>query len=144
MELKIYKRFFTLLLLLLAMSVCAAAQENCLSYEPADVRLAGTISRQTFPGPPNYESIRKGDQPEVFWILHLAKPLCVTGKTDDVNEPERGVTDLQLVLDEKQYAQLRKLTGRRIHVVASGTLFHAHTAHHRTSVLMAVKDIKRG
>jgi Domain of unknown function (DUF4431) len=136
-------RFFTLLLLLFATSIYAAAQENCLSYEPDTVELSGTISRKTLPGPPNYESIRKGDKPETLWILHLDRPICVTGNTDDVNEPERNVTDLQLVLDEKQYAQVRKFTGQRIRLTMTGTLFHAHTAHHRTSVLLAVKGIKQ-
>ncbi len=43
-------------------SVYVAAQGDCLSYEPTEVRLTGTISRKTFPGPPNYQSIRKGDK----------------------------------------------------------------------------------
>jgi hypothetical protein len=136
-------RFLTLLLLLFATSIYAAAQEKCLSYEPATVELSGTIIRKTMPGPPNYESIRKGDTPETLWILHLDRPVCVTGNTDDVNEPERNVTDLQLVLDEKQYAQIRKYVGQRIRVTMTGTLFHSHTAHHRTSVLLAVKGIRQ-
>lgn len=135
-------RFFTLLLLLLVTSVYASAQD-CLSYEPAEVELTGTISKRTFPGPPNYQSIRRGDRAETIWILRLNKPVCVTGNTDDINTPERRVTDLQLVLDEKQYAQLRPLVGRRIRVVVAGTLFHSHTAHHRTSVLLTVKSLKK-
>jgi hypothetical protein len=36
----------------------------CLSYEPAVVTLSGTLVRKTFPGPPNYKSVKKGDKPE--------------------------------------------------------------------------------
>jgi hypothetical protein len=141
---KTHARFLTLLMFLLVTTASASAQEaGCLSYDPATVELTGTISRKTFPGPPNYESVRRGDKPETFWILHLERPACVTGNTDEMNEPERNLTDLQLVLDGKLYTQVRKFTGRRIRVVATGTLFHAHTAHHRTRVLLMVKNIKK-
>ncbi len=39
-------------------------QSQCLSYEPNIVTLSGTLVRKTFPGPPNYESVKKGDKPE--------------------------------------------------------------------------------
>ncbi|HKR01422.1 MAG TPA: DUF4431 domain-containing protein [Pyrinomonadaceae bacterium] len=136
-------QLFALLLLVLCVSGRGSAQQ-CLSYDPAVERLTGTLLKKTFPGPPNYESVRKGDRPETFRILHLDSPVCVTGNTDDVNEPERNVTDVQLVLDEGQYAEIQRMTGRRIHVVVSGKLFHAHTGHHRTSVLLMVSSIKRG
>lgn len=136
-------RLYILLLLLLISSASAGAQSNCLSYDPAEVKVMGTILRKTFPGPPNYESIRRGDQPETIWILHLDNPVCVTGNTDEMNEPEGRVTDLQLVLDGDEYTRFRKLAGARIRVTATGKLFHAHTAHHRTSVLLEVADIRK-
>jgi hypothetical protein len=33
------------------------------------VTLHGKIIRHTFPGPPNFESIEDGDQPETKWVL---------------------------------------------------------------------------
>jgi 2-iminoacetate synthase ThiH len=35
------------------------------------------------------------------------------------------------------------MRGRKIHVTATGKLFHAHTAHHRTKVLLDVREIKQ-
>ena len=137
-----YAKIFTLLLLLFA-SAAAASAQNCLSYEPAEVQLSGTISKQVVPGPPNYESVRKGDKPETIWILTLDKAVCVTGNTDDVNEPEQNVTDLQLLLQPNHFAQLRRMTGPKVQVVSLGKLFHGHTAHHRTKVLLDVKEIKQ-
>jgi hypothetical protein len=65
-------RLFTLIMLLLMNPFAAAAQQQeCLAYEPAVVQLIGTISKKTFPGPPNYESIKKGDKPETYWVLDL-------------------------------------------------------------------------
>lgn len=130
-------------LLLLVCGTAAQAQGNCLSYDPAEVNLTGTILRKTFPGPPNYQSIKRGDRAETIWILHLDSPVCVTGNTDEINEPEQRVTDVQLVLDGAEFARFRKFTGGRVRVRATGKLFHAHTAHHRTSVLMEVEDMRK-
>src|SRR5258705_6434133 len=43
---------------------------------------------------------------------------------------------------QSQYDTYRSLLGRR--VIASGTLFRAHTGHHHTKVLLTVTDIKDG
>jgi hypothetical protein len=139
-----YTKVFTLLLLLLASAAYARAQGGqCLSYEPAEVRVSGTLDKMVVPGPPNYQSVRRGDQPETIWVLTLDKAVCVTGNTDDINEAEQNVADLQLVLQQNHFAQLRRMRGRKIHVTATGKLFHAHTAHHRTKVLLDVKEIKQ-
>jgi hypothetical protein len=139
---RVCSKIFTLLILLCATAAAASAQ-SCLSYEPAEVQLSGTLSKQVVPGPPNYENVRRGDKPETIWILTLDKAVCVTGNTDDVNEPEQTVTDLQLVLEGNQFAQVRRMGGRKVRVAATGTLFHAHTAHHRTKVLLDVKEIEK-
>ena len=139
---KICARLFIIALLLLT-SAAAASAQDCLSYEPAEVNLTGTILKKTFPGPPNYANIRRGDAPETIWILHLSGPVCVTGNTDETNVPERRVTDMQLVLDGDGYTRFRKFMGGRISVRVTGKLFHAHTAHHRTSVLLTVEDMQK-
>jgi hypothetical protein len=126
------------LLLLIVFSTQAAA-EDCLSYDTDSVQLMGTISRKTFPGPPNYESIRKGDKPETYWVLHLSSPICTKASGDD--DAETGVADLQLVLTQKQYALYRKFMGRRARVSVRGKLSHAITGHHHTPVLMQVVNI---
>jgi hypothetical protein len=123
-------------LLLLLLPTLNAAAQDCLSYEPAAVRLTGTIVRKTFPGPPNYESVAKGDQPETYLILHLSGPVCTTAGGD--NDAEVGVTDMQLILTGKQYARYGKLVGRRAPVTLTGKLSHAITGHHHTPVLMEV------
>src|SRR5437763_8082055 len=98
-------RLFALILFLFIPTAYASAQ-NCLAYDTDDVRLTGTISQKTFPGPHNYESNRKGDKPETYWILHLAKPICTTVSGD--NDAESNVTDLQLILPITDSAQFKK------------------------------------
>ena len=138
MALKTEARVFMLLLLLFATSVVASAQK-CFSYEAEGVQLTGTISKKTFPGPPNYESIRQGDQPETYWILHLGRPVCTTAGAD--SDAESGVTDLQLILTQKQYALYKKFVARKGRLTITGKLMHAHTGHHHTPVLMEVTGV---
>ena len=122
--------------ILLFLSLLQPASQACVSYEPEVVTLTGTIRQHTFPGPPNYESVAKGDQAERVWVLHLAKPICVSASTDW--EKETGVSDLQLLLERRQSG--KSWVGRK--VVVSGTLFRAHTGHHHTKVLLSVSGIK--
>ena len=137
-------RILWLSFILLLMSVAPALAQGCLSYEPAEVSLAGRISRRTFPGPPNYQSIRRGDRAETFWVLHLQQPVCVNGNTNEFNVAEQRVTDLQLILEPEEYKRFSKFVGTKRSVTASGTLTHAQTGHHHTGVLMDVSNIKSG
>lgn len=57
----------------------AKLPKDCLSCEPAVVTISGIIRRKTFPGPPEFESIKKGDRPMNYWILHPDNPVCVKG-----------------------------------------------------------------
>jgi hypothetical protein len=131
-------RLFALILFLFMPAAYASAQ-NCLSYENDGVQLSGTISKKTFPGPPNYESIEKGDEPETYWVLHLAKPVCTTASGD--NDAEANVTDLQLILTQKQYSLYRESVGDQGRATVTGKLSHAITGHHHTPVLMEVAKI---
>jgi hypothetical protein len=104
-------------------------QSRCLSYEPAVVTLSGTLVRKTFPGPPNYESVKKGDKPETSWFLDLPESVCVgEDKTEpDLNPKQSGVHEIQLVLQPEQYQRHKGMVGRK--VLATGSLFGEHTGH---------------
>lgn len=119
----------------------AAPPQNCLSYQ-GKIALKGEISRKTFAGAPNFESIAEGDQPETYWILHLAAPICVSGdeSVPGGENAENNVSDIQLGLDEKQYAQYKDSLGKPVFV--EGTLSHAFTGHHHTDILLKVEEIK--
>ena len=137
------RRFVILLATMMAfgcVSAKAASGGDCLLYEPASVTLRGKVFVKVFPGRPNYESIKKGDEPEGAWLLRLAKPICVKG--DDNNEAEAQVSLIQVVLhQDKQFSQLRRLR-RKGAVTFTGTLFHEITAHHHAKVLIWVTGMK--
>lgn len=117
-----------------------AQSEECLSYWPVKVRLTGTMVEKIFPGPPEFESIEKGDEPVTEWILKLKKPVCVNANEErDLSfVSETNIKTIQLVIHGK-YTRYEHLVDKN--VVAEGTLYHQETGYHFTKVLMEVTDI---
>ncbi len=134
-------RLLFILIINLLFVALAFGSAPCLQYEPIKVSLDGIITERVFPGPPNYENIKKGDTPETAWILHLDKPVCVVpvDPKDDIDEPESNVTDMHLIV-HGGYEKYESLLGK--HVIVHGSLTHSITGHHRTRVLIEVEGIK--
>lgn len=125
----------------LTLTVARAKEPSCLQYEPSIVTLSGTISRHMHYGPPNYGEDPVHDEKGFYWYLDLDKPICVSGKREDSPdmEGERDVRHLQIVYQD--YPAGTGWIGH--HVSVTGTLFHAHTIHHYTKVLiMATNTMK--
>lgn len=109
----------------------------CLEYEV--VSLTGTLVRQTYPGPPDYESVTKGDEPQVIWVLLLDRRICVVDSNPRYPR-EYNEREVQLVLGADQYVQYRNLLGERI--IATGKLLHGGARYQKRLVLTA-SEIKR-
>ena len=131
-----------LLIAFFCSSVMAESLGDCLTYEKVTVQLTGRIVIRTFPGPPNYESIKEGDKPERPWFLRLSNPICMKAdKDNEFNLAEAKVSDIHLVLHPEQFRKLRTIM-KKGPVTLSGTLFHSFNAHHHAPVLMRVTGIK--
>lgn len=133
----------TTLLFLVTLSVAAHAAEPSYEYEPKKSTLTGTIRNdKVFYGPPGYGANPAEDAQERPDRLVLEQPISVKEdpKTPD-NVAETGVKELQLVvgLDPKRLDGFRD---RRVEV--TGVLFHAHTGHHFTKVLLTVETVRHG
>jgi hypothetical protein len=131
-------------LALIAISVCTPSNaDECLKDGQA-VSFEGRVSRETFPGPPNYQSIDDGDQPETVWILTVDKAYCVTAESMEdgsTYEVAKSTTRFQLAFEDSSvYEKQRALVEQR--AVVSGLLFAGHTGHHHTKALVSVKTIK--
>ncbi len=127
-------RFLIIIVILLFM-LPAQVMAACYAYSPAIVKLSGRLERLTFAGPPNYEDVRNGDQPETGFYLSLRTAVCTTGdETSSDAHPESSVVRIQLVLDKPGYDALRPFIGKRVSI--KGMLFSAHTGHHHARVLM--------
>lgn len=121
----------------------AQSSQACLDYEPARVKLSGIIISRTYPGPPNYESIREGDEPETYWLLRLSRPVCVNQEPGNLtNVAKRNIRQIQLVFNsEAAYKTYGRLLRRR--VWATGMLYGSFTGHHKTPVLLKVITLEK-
>jgi len=110
------------------------------NYDPAVSTLRGTLKRVKF---------ENDDMPALkgtsAWVLLLDRPISLKASADNpVDEAEANVKDIQLVIDGKiaKEADLAKFVAAKTPLVVSGKLFHAHTVHHMTKVLMTLDALK--
>ena len=122
-------RLALLTLLGLAAACQGALAEQCLRYEPDVVSLQGTLQLKAFPGPPHYQSMEFGDQPEAIWMLTLARPICIGALAGDSwNVAREGVQTLEIV---PRTSFALSLNGRAVQI--QGTLSRAPQGSHRHS-----------
>jgi hypothetical protein len=98
---------------LLGLAPIDAFARECFDYGPTS--LIGRLAQQTFPGPPDYEDVTRGDAAQIIWVLLLDEPECVSG--DPRGLPQRLVREIELVLEAPQYAQWQPLLGKRVLVL---------------------------
>jgi hypothetical protein len=97
-------------------------------YEPETVTVEGLLKE---------EHAIKSTSSETYFALWPAQPLDVIAtKPDEINITETNIDRIQLNGDEDQ---LKALVNKNVRV--SGTLFHAHTSYHYTTVLMNVSSV---
>jgi len=134
-------RITLLAMALLVVGCVPVTAQKCFEYGPT-VSLTGRLSSQVFPGPPNYQSIRRGDRKETALLLGLVQTICTTGNDPQgFDVPETEVRQVQLAITKEAHWKIaRRLVGK--HVTVTGTLFHAHTGHHRTKVLIDVANVR--
>lgn len=112
---------------------------ECLAYDPEIVRLSGIIERRTFPGAPGSGEDQSSDAREAGWILRLFEPICTAGEDDGLEQSESNVREVQVVVREELFHALHAITGRPVTI--TGTLFHSHSGHHHTPVLILLQDL---
>ena len=135
-------RIGTACVLLAMISSCAAAgPREQLSFWPARVELTGVITERTFPGPPEYADIKKGDKPERVWIMHLDRPTSVRPAPEDRENSEvKDARDVTVYFyDRYKDCHWERLLGK--HVRVKGVLFSAINAHQRTDISIRADDI---
>src|SRR5262245_36299939 len=124
-----YDRLFLIFLFLF--SSFALAKNQLVYFEPKSVELTGVIKKLTFPGPPNYENIKKGDSVEKGPYLILKNPIDVDllPNTKGIGNDEftKNVKILQLVVGKDQDWEKLKEDS---HVRIRGILFRAIFGHH--------------
>ncbi len=140
------RRCFTAILMASALAIPATAEERCIDLKVSrTVQLRGTLTHKVFPGPPNFENLRKGDKPEPSYILRLQKPVCIIG--DEFIEQDKLIERVQIFpeyADRENKAlnrKLRNLIGKVV-VVQGNSPFGAHTGHHHAPLLLPITKIE--
>jgi opacity protein-like surface antigen len=104
---------------LLSIATPASQAAECVYF--GTLSLTGRLVQQTYAGPPDFESVTKGDEPRVIWIVQLDRGLCIIS-TDASYPNAYGQKEVQLVLGADQYARTalyaryRQLLGQKIRV----------------------------
>jgi hypothetical protein len=112
------------------------------------VVLKGKLILRLFPGPPEYTSIEKGDRADYCWMLLLNAESFRIATSTPVGEP---YSDLKSILNWSNHNEVHLGLEEDMNdfccghedkeVTAQGYLFHAHTAHHYSPILMDVKKL---
>jgi hypothetical protein len=137
-------------------SLCASCVIACIPWQAAaaclDVRQStglifeGFLAHHIFPGPPNYEDVRRGDQPEPAYILQLDQPVCATG--DEFVNENKKIDRVQIYPGQESstsrrlWKEMRRMVGQRVSVEGKSA-FGAHTAHHHAPLLLPIDRIAR-
>ena len=124
----------TILLIILFFLTITSNVLGCPSCDGDEIEVSGVVIKETFPGPPNYESIENGDKPETCWFIVLEKNMCF--------EPDGEFLDKEVVINKIQLVQSNNkfIEGKKY--LIKGTTFPQHTGHHHSAVLLEVKSIK--
>ena len=122
-----------------ALPLAGAAQAACLDLaKGAPLQLEGLLAYHIFPGPPDYEDVSAGDEPEHVYILHLRQAVCAEG--DDFIDPSTRISQVHLVSTDETQSPMRSLIGADV-VVTLADPYGAHTAHHRAPLIGTVSAI---
>lgn len=125
-----------LLIMTLCLSSLCAANNPQVYAEPNTVQLDGVIIMLTFPGPPNYESINKGDKAETGPYLLLNHPIDIKDNNEAVI---KNVKILQLIIvNQSEWKYIHQ--GNVVKVM--GSLSSPITGHHHAKALLEIKQIK--
>src|SRR5437870_13335689 len=116
--------------------------DSCYHYRPASVALTGRLIQRTLPGPPNYESIARGDRPQVVDLLILDTPICTIADYQDSPNTDafQGQDTIQVRSAAATARDVRRLTGRR--VVVTGTLSEWALGPDRTPVVIDPTEVR--
>ena len=120
------------MLLLLVWTPGSVAYE-CPDFAGREWDFVGHLVANTFPGPPDYESVTSGDEPVSRWYLQLPYAACFSEYAHQ--------TLIQLSLQPEELEKYRQFLGKQIRV--KGTLEEGVPGRHTTPLVMKVSSLAR-
>lgn len=104
-------RFMLALFVACVLLVPRAAEAQCLEYGTPNTELVGELKRRVVPGPPNKESVARGDQSDTVWVLRLDRSICLKAGAD--GPARRRISEVLLVSDDP-HVLLRGVLDKRV------------------------------
>jgi hypothetical protein len=134
-------RLVLLFSLLFQMTVYAVDKE--CSVDSKSCVFTGSLELHTYPGLPNYEDIKKGDEAETGLYLKLDQPMVIRfidyeNKKEIPAKESISLMHIAGEFDEKRFFKLAK---EKNHVTIDGTTFEWQFGHHHTHFLITPKKI---
>jgi len=132
-------RCFTYLCLTLSflwISTSFAIDKECWNESKACV-VTGTLETHVYPGPPEYEDIKKGDAKENSLYLKLDHPIIIHFKDWEKNDAPatESISLMQIAVVSPRFYKLADKK-KKCHVTIKGEIFASFNAHHHTPFLI--------
>lgn len=110
------------------------------AYEAQEIELEGFVWRESFPGPPNYESFIT-DSKETYWMFILPKSITLFAESFEHGNTYRidGIKKLQLLVNGEFYDSNKGIVLKTIRI--QGKLIQSHTGHHHGQALFEVSKL---
>ena len=120
------------MLLLLIWTPGSVAYE-CPDFAGRNWDFVGHLVADTFPGPPDFESVTSGDSPVSRWYLQLPYAACFSEHAHQ--------TLFQLSLEPEEFEKYRQFLGKQIRV--KGTLAEGVPGRHTTPLVINVSSLAK-
>ncbi len=133
-------KLFSIVILIVLWS-SNAALSDCFDVSKGEPKsLEGFLSFRIFPGPPNFQDVQKGDQPEPGYVLKLDRPICIEGDADFA-DPSFFFDEVQVVPSGETVDDLmRAVRESRIRVGLENPM-PAMTGHHHRPLVAWVTTV---
>lgn len=114
----------------------------CIDARAPPHIFSGKLTTVVAPGPPNYESIERGDRRIEAYILELSlpAPLCVENDADGYITPDVPVSRVH-VYSINPDILLRRYLDSNVTIV-SNHIFGSHTGYHQAPLVAEVHQIQ--
>jgi len=103
------------------------------------VTAEGRLTLRHMPGPPNFESIRHGDEDRLTLILVLPRTVCIDDGGDFADPKERFKTVHVWSLDPLIHRKLRQSVGRIVQITGDG--YARNNALHYAPLVLEAKAV---
>ena len=96
--------------------------QGCISVDQSGTQVTaqGRLTLRHMPGPPNFESIRGGDEDRLTLILVLPVPACINDGGDFANPKLKFKTVHVWTLNPALNRKLRASVGRKVTMIGQG------------------------